>query len=368
MPAGILSVTNTGIVHTSNNAISAFPLGGLSSPTITTSAPLFTVDGVGSQLNVDAGLLRAADFTTVRSLEGVLQITAGGSATIGGSVAALGNGSNLNRDRGELSLAPLITVQGNGGVPSPCPPSCNLSAGRIASIDGTPAPADMTAGGLLRLTNGAAAETTGPTFLRNGRLVTVSATVSAPVFQVDASLLNAATTILEMDNSTVISGNLLQVNNAGTVSAAGNFVTLSTASTMTVTGHFLNVNGPGSTVTITGNLLALNTGSTLNINNGALVNVSNGGSFSLTGFLAVLPPGNTLNITNNLCAGGCPLLAGVPVLFANGGLLTNVTIGAAPPPSTSPYTAFSGGTATLIGTPAVIVVDGPTSTVRLGGF
>jgi hypothetical protein len=211
------------------------------------------------------------------------------------------------------------------------------------------------AGALLSLSNGATLNTNEGLFLDTALL-----NASAPVFDLagTSTLTTAADAINLNQNAKLTSiGPLVQINGG----------------TLNINGSAFRVAG-GSGLAVTGDLLSIANGGKLNITNGGALFVSGGSVVNITGALVNFTGtgGNGLKITNTLCT-GCIAFGdfSIPVELRNGAIAGNVTITVSTAtlkgsPALGTLTVSNPGVAA--GSTAVIILDGATSKVRIGGL
>ena len=191
--------------------------------------------------------------------------------------------------------------------------------------------------------------------------------------KLDRALLEATAPLIRLMAASTMTSTSDFINLASQANLTGNLLStdalvMLNASTLNVTGSLFNVVG-GSYLNVTGDLVQLAGGSTLVIN-GALLTVSGGSVVSTSGaLLAFSGTGNTVQINNTLCAPCISVGAhSIPVALTNSAVSGNVTIGP------TAYRNLAGNTVTLsnptlsTGGTAVIVVNGLTSKVRIGGL
>ena len=178
------------------------------------------------------------------------------------------------------------------------------------------------------------------------------------VVRLDTALLEASAPLLALRDGSTLSTESAAVDLAyrANVTALGPVVRLD-ASTLNVAGAVVNVNA--SVFSGGGTLLSLANGSTLNA--GLLAAVSGGGLFSWSGPLATFSgTGNTVNLANSLCAsGGCVTAGGLRFALTNGAAAGNVVV-----TNPTPFVG-AGGTVNAAPTAAHFLVSGSTSKVTL---
>jgi hypothetical protein len=304
------------------------------------------------------------------NLKGSLLNSSNSTLTLLLNLAGIQNGGTLVTQAPTSGAYPLVSF--NGGTLSVS--SSAQSVFHAFDLPGTATANEVVEGNTLTLGTaqplqhgggGALFETSGTTINSENRQLEA-------VF-LDTALLQATAPLIHlMASSTMTSnGDLVNLTQNAKLSAnlPGDALIKLNASTLNVTkGSLFNVAG-GSFLNVNGNLFSLTNGSTLNISNGGIATVSGGSVFTLTGgSLGTFGAGtNTHNLTNNICSSNCNIfnpVAGLPVLLVNGAVSGNVSVNQ----TFTPLAGLGGNnTSNLSGSsPALVVVDGPTSKVKLG--
>ena len=211
-------------------------------------------------------------------------------------------------------------------------------------------------GAFLSLSNGATLDTNQGLFL-------------------DRALLGASAPLFDLSGSSTLTtaSDAINLNQNAKLTSVGPLVKIN-GSTMNINRSAVRVAG-GSGLSISGNgdLLSISNGGKLNITNGGALFVSGGSVVNVTGALVNFSGtgGNQLNITNTLCT-SCSGFGDffIPVELRNGATAGNVTITV----STNTIKGSGLGAINLSnptiapGGTAVIILDGATSRVRIGGL
>jgi FecR-like protein len=307
-----------------------------------------------------------------RSYDSLLAVCCGSSASLAGPLL------NATDSTAEFRFSVLSLLQGGSLTTSSTEPLVSVERGSYAlgslvaalDVSGVNTATDAATG--LTVGTDQPLQHAGVLLEASGATVTTQA-----VLKLDTALLEATRPLIAaLAGSAVTTGgsavDLVQQAKLAATLLPGDALVMLDGSTLTVkAGALVNVAG-GSIVNVRGDLVSLTNGSTLNIPAGALVSVSGGSVFTLAGgSLATFGPGrNALNIGNSapLCAGcmvtvAVPNLTGVPVLLEHGATAANLNVG----PGFVPFKGLGGSNTLTVSGPsgAVLVVDGPTSRVKL---
>jgi hypothetical protein len=189
----------------------------------------------------------------------------------------------------------------------------------------------------------------------------------------DTALLNASAPLFDLAGTSTLTtaSDAINLNQKAKLTAMGPLVQIN-GSTLNVTGSAISAR-LGSGLAVTGDLFSISNAGKLNITNGGALFVSGGSVVNVTGALVNFSGtgGNELRITNTLCT-SCTAFGdfSIPVELRNGAILGNVTITA----STATIKGSVLGSiipsvpGTSPGSTAVIILDGATSKVRIGGL
>jgi hypothetical protein len=345
----------------------AAPLLQLDQSALTVGGSLISVDDTGTRLLLGGPILAAVNQSRVTSnalpllsatLGGVISIanqpdpivsfTGGSSLTAGALLfAGLNDGAfTTNGSTGALfSLKGGSHTLSTGSLPAILVRGSSLNTNVSVSVD------DGDGGFIVRLMDLA----TDQPLKHGGTLVDAeNATLSvANGVSFDKALFNASAPLLNLRTSVAtVAGDAISLINNARVTAGLSLVKLD-ASVLNVAGSLVNMRS-GSLLTVTGDLLRLANGSTLNITGGSLLTVAGNSVVKIGGALVNFTgTPSTINISNNLCALGCSLLGGIPVVGA-----ANIT-------SVGPGVTGVGTINVTPGSAAVVVLSG--SVVTIGG-
>jgi hypothetical protein len=290
----------------------------------------------------------------------------GGLVAIGNTSGAFGTGTLIAND----PTQPFVSL--SGGTAS----IANVANGRLFVLRGTNTALDtdpLITALLTPITVG-----TNQPLQRSGSGAFLSLSNGATVttqqaFFMDTALLSASAPLLDLSGGSTLTtaSDGINLNQKAKLTSIGPLVQIN--------GSTLNINGSairaqfGSGLAVTGDLFSISNAGKLNITNGGALFVSGGSVVNVTGALVNFSGtgGNQLNITNTLCT-GCVAFGdfSIPVELRNGAIAGNVTI------TVSTNTIKGSGLGTLTvsnqgvaaGSTAVIILDGATSKVRIGGL
>ncbi len=351
-------------------AATAAPLLQLDQSALTVGGSLISVDDTGRRLLLGGPILAAVNQSRVTSNAApLLSSTLGGVINIANQpdpIVSFTGGSSLTA--GALLFAGLndgaFTTNGStGALFSFNGGSHTLSTGSLAAIGvrgsslatNVEVLVDDGDGGTIPASASPMDLATDQPLKHGGTLIDAeNATLTAANgVSFDTALFNASAPLLNLRASvTTVDGDAISLINNARVTAGLSLVKLD-ASVLNVAGNLVNVRS-GSLLTVTGDLLRLANGSTLNITGGSLLTVAGNSVVKIGGALVNFTgTPSTINISNNLCALGCSLLGGIPVVGA-----ANIT-------SVGPGVTGVGTINVTPGSAAVVVGAG--SVVTIGG-